>query len=66
MFSLGKTAFLVKLNGLVYSLMENLFDTFGRWPKASWVGYAVFVVLILLFLSANRIDRRIVIRRRLQ
>lgn len=64
--SLGKTAFLVKLNGLVYSLMENLFDTFGRWPKASWVGYAVFVVLILLFLSANRIDRRIVIRRRLQ
>ena len=64
--AVGKVPVLVKLNGLVYSLMENLFDTFGRWPKATWVGYAVFVCMFILILAANRIDRRIAIRRRLQ
>lgn len=54
----GKIAFLVKLNSLVYSLMENLFDTFGRWPKATWVGYAVFVASIGIAFLINNIERK--------
>ena len=54
--SFGHLTILVKLNALVYSLMERLFDTFGRWPRAGWAGYIVFVALITLLLSANRLD----------
>ena len=55
----GKTGFLVKLNGHVYSLMERLFDTFGRWPRAGWIGYGIFIVLICLILAFNLTDKRI-------
>ena len=55
----GKLGFLVKLNTLVYSLMERLFDTFGRWPRAGWAGYGIFVALIGLLLSVNLIEKRI-------
>lgn len=60
--SFGKAPLLVKLNGLVYSLMNRLFDVFGRWPKAGWVGYVIFVVLIAMLLSANRLDHRMISR----
>ena len=55
----GKLGFLVKLNALVYLLMERLFDTFGRWPRAGWAGYGIFVALIGLLLSVNLIEKRI-------
>ena len=54
--SFGHLPILVKLNALVYSLMERLFDTFGHWPRSGWVGYIFFVALIALMLSANRLD----------
>ena len=63
---LGKVTVLVKLNGLVYSLMDGLFDTFSRWPKAAWPGYAAFVSLIVLMLLLNYLDRKIAIWSTLQ
>ena len=62
----GKVTVLVRLNGLVYSVMERLFDTFSRWPKATWPGYAIFVAVIILLLSVNRLDRKIATSRTLQ
>ena len=54
----GRLTLLVKLNGLVYSLMDRLFDAFSLWPKAGWVGYAVFVSLVVLLLLFNRWEKR--------
>ena len=62
----GKVTILVSLNSFVYNLMERLFYTFSRWPRAGWTGYCVFVGLIVLMVSANRLDRRIAVRRTLQ
>ena len=56
--SFGRLSILVKLNSLVYSTMDRLFDTFSLWPKAGWVGYAVFVVLVVLLLLFNRWEKR--------
>ena len=54
----GKLTVLVKLNGFVYSMMNGLFDVFGRWPKAGWIGYAIFAFLIVLLLLFNRWEKR--------
>ena len=54
----GKVTILLKMNGFVYSLMERLFDTFSRWTKAAWPGYAVFVSSIALLFLLNHFDRR--------
>lgn len=62
----GKVTILESLNGLVYSLMDKLFNTFSRWPRATWPGYAIFVTVIILLFSVNRLDRRIAIGRTLQ
>ena len=62
----GKVTILESLNGLVYSLTDRLFDTFSRLPKATWPGYAIFVAVIILLFSVNRLDRRIAIGRTLQ
>lgn len=56
--SFGRLTILVKLNGFVYSLMDKLFDTFSRWPRAGWVGYAVFASLVMLLLLFNCWERR--------
>ena len=56
--SFGKVTVLVRLNGLVYSLMERLFDTFSRWPKAAWPGYAMFVASIGLVFIINHLERK--------
>ena len=62
----GKVTVLVRLNGHVYSLMDGLFDTFSRWPKAAWPGYAVFVSLLALLFLLNYFDRKTAIWRTLQ
>lgn len=54
----GKMTILVKLNSFVYSAMDRLFDAFGSWPKAGWVGYGVFVFLIVILLLFNRWEKR--------
>ncbi|MBR4802093.1 MAG: hypothetical protein IK041_04710, partial [Bacteroidales bacterium] len=54
----GKVTILESLNGLVYSLTDRLFDTFSRWPKATWPAYAVFVASLALLFLLNHFDRR--------
>ena len=54
----GRMPILVNLNDLVYSLMERLFDTFSRWPRATWPGYAIFALSVGLVFTANYLEKK--------
>ena len=54
----GKVTILESLNGLVYSLTDRLFDTFSRWPKATWPGYAIFALSVGLVFTANYLEKK--------
>lgn len=48
MLSFGKIDFLVRCNSLVYNLLAKIFDFFGTFPKAGWIGYAIMILIVVI------------------
>lgn len=46
--SCGRIQFLVWLNRLVYNALTAVFDFFGTFPKAGWLGYAIMVLIVVI------------------
>lgn len=47
MLSFGRLDFLLWLNRLVYEALAKVFEVFGAFPKAGWLGYVIMVAIVL-------------------
>ncbi len=44
--SFSRLEFLIRLNSLVYNTLSFVFEFFGTFPKAGWLGYLIMVLIV--------------------
>ena len=58
LLSFGRISFLVWCNRHVYNTLAFVFELFGNFPKAGWLGYAIMVLIVVLLEIACLLYRK--------